>query len=292
MRIAVVDIGGTNIKTGLWEDGILTGEKEFPTEADKGAEHMLINIANNLHSYQSFSYIGISTAGLVDSKEGKIIFAEHIPGYTGMDVKNILEQEFRVPVFVGNDVNCAAVGEAYYGAGKGHDNFLCLTYGTGIGGAIYSEGKVQEGSTYCAGEFGMIISHPEDRNAKEDPFSGCYEKYAATSILVKRVQEAIPTITNGREIFENLKEKKVQEIMEEWLHEVALGLTSLIHIFNPELIILGGGIMEQPYVIQRLQEMTRQEVIPMFPDTKIVAAKLGNKAGVLGAAVLTGGVTL
>lgn len=290
MRIAVADIGGTNIKVGLWQDGKLTEEKEIASNAQAGAEKMLGRIAEIFHSYQSFSYIGISTAGMVDSESGKVLMAEHIKGYSGMDVKGYFEKEFRVPVAVGNDVNCAAYGEAVYGAGKGADSFLCITYGTGIGGACYMDGKVQEGRGFCAGEFGMMISHPEDRDAKKDRFSGCYEKYAATSILVKKVHEAVPEIENGRQIFENIDNGIVKEIFEKWLSEVAMGLATLIHVYDPGLIVLGGGIMEQPLVINRLRELVADEVIPGFPHTEIVGAKLGNKAGMLGAAVITGGM--
>lgn len=187
MRIAVVDIGGTNIKSGIWENDRILEQKEQATMAERGGAHVMRLVTDTLRQYRTFDAIGVSTAGQVDSEAGIILYAnENIPGYTGMRIKEILEKEFCVPVAVQNDVNSAAIGEAYYGVGIESNDFLCLTYGTGVGGAIVMNGKIYSGSGYSAGEFGAIITHPKDRNVREDMFSGCYERYASTSALVDR----------------------------------------------------------------------------------------------------------
>lgn len=284
MRIAVVDIGGTNIKSGIWENDRILEQKEQATMAEWGGAHVMRLVTDTLRQYRTFDAIGVSTAGQVDSEAGIILYAnENIPGYTGMRIKEILEKEFCVPVAVQNDVNSAAIGEAYYGVGIESNDFLCLTYGTGVGGAIVMNGKIYSGSGYSAGEFGAIITHPKDRNVREDMFSGCYERYASTSALVNLVKKEYPSMVNGRIIFENIRKDEIRLLVNRWLDEVVYGLATLIHIFNPSLIVLGGGVMEQPYVIEQLNGRLYENIMESFRSVKIVPAKLGNTAGLLGA---------
>lgn len=162
--VAALDIGGTSIKSGLWDGTRLLRTAEQDTNAKNGGAYVMERAIEILKSYQPFDAIGISTAGQVDSVRGCIRYAnENIPGYTGMEVRRILEEEFHVPVAVENDVNAAAAGEAAFGAGKEEKDFLCITYGTGVGGAIVINGSVYTGSAFSAGEFGGILVHPEAR---------------------------------------------------------------------------------------------------------------------------------
>lgn len=286
MRIAVVDIGGTSIKSGIFKDGEVEEIRETDTDAGLGGEYVMQKVLKVLEEYQDFQAIGISTAGQVDSDKGMILYAnENIPGYTGTMIRQILEDKFHVPTAVQNDVNSAAIGEAYYGAGKGYKDFLCLTYGTGVGGAIVMNGEIYSGSGYSAGEFGAIVTHPEDRDAKSDMFSGCYEKYASTTALVGRIREKFPDLRNGREIFARLEDAEVRIYVEQWIDEIVYGLTSLVHIFNPSLIVLGGGIMEQPYVVFSVRKKLGDQIMSSFRNVEVIPASLGNKAGMLGAAI-------
>ena len=285
IRIAVADIGGTCIKSGIWEKGEIHETREFPTQAALGGAHVMQNVVEILNGYQDFQAIGISSAGQVDTAKGSILYAnDNIPGYTGTKIRDILEERFHVPVSVQNDVNSAAAGEAHYGAGQGHANFLCLTYGTGVGGAIVMGGQVYVGSGFSAGEFGGIVVHPEDRNPQRDMFSGCYERYASTTALVQSVGSRFPELRNGREIFARLEDDGVRALVDGWIDEIAYGLISLVHIFNPSLIILGGGVMEQEYVITQVRQRLQGQLIPSFLNVEIMPAALGNVAGMLGAA--------
>ncbi len=285
MRIAVVDIGGTSVKSGLWEDDRLTDIRETDTNASRGGEYVMQTVLSILREQKDVQAIGISTAGQVNSADGSIVYAnENLPGYTGMKIRERLEKEFHVPVAVQNDVNSAAVGEGYYGAGKGHENFLCLTYGTGVGGAIVTDGKIYSGAGYSAGEFGAIVVHPEERDVSRDSFSGCYERYASTTALVQLLRREYPEINNGREIFARLSEDGVRTLVDQWIGEIVYGLTTLVHIFNPSLIILGGGVMEQPYVLEKVKAQLKGQIMSSFADVEICPAKLGNTAGMLGAA--------
>lgn len=287
-KIAALDIGGTSIKSGMWDETGLTDVREQDTNAKNGGTYVMERAIEILHSYRGFDAIGISTAGQVDSEKGCIRYAnENIPGYTGMQVRDILQAEFQVPVAVENDVNAAATGEAQFGAGKAYDDFLCITYGTGVGGAIVMDKKVYSGSMFSAGEFGGILIHPEAR-VKGQPFSGCYEKYASTTALVRMAQEYSEGLDNGRKIFSRLEEPAVRLIVDSWIDEIVYGLISVIHIFNPSCIVLGGGVMAQPYIVGQVRAKTLLEIMDSFRNVELKAAELGNRAGLLGAVHLAG----
>lgn len=284
MNVVVLDIGGTSIKSGLLVDGKLCDVRERPTDAKKGGLHVVEKAREIIRGYSMFERIGISTAGQVDSEKGRIRYAnENIPGYTGMDIRGILEESFKVPVAVENDVNAAAIGEANFGAGQDYNDFLCLTYGTGVGGAIVLNKKVYTGSMFSAGEFGGIVVHGSARNVKEDMFSGCYERYASTTALVRKAMEFDKTLNNGRKIFERIGEDNVKIIVDNWIGEIALGLTSLIHIFNPPCIVLGGGIMKQKYILEKLRYLLYDNIMSSFHNVILKQAELGNTAGLWGA---------
>lgn len=285
-KIAALDIGGTSIKSGFWDGKSMQDIREQDTNAKNGGCYVMERAKEILRGYSGFEAIGISTAGQVDSARGLIRYAnENIPGYTGMQVKEILEREFSVPVAVENDVNAAAVGEARFGAGKDQRDFLCITYGTGAGGAIVLDGSVYTGSTFSAGEFGGIVVHPEARRPGE-PFSGCYEKYASTTALVRMALQYDRALDSGRKIFARIDEPKIQDIVNQWIDEIVYGLVSVIHIFNPSCIVLGGGVMAQPYIIRQVREKTYLEIMDSFRNVELRQAELGNQAGLLGAAFL------
>lgn len=257
---------------------------ECPTEAYKGGPHILETICTLAEQSLPFDAIGISTAGQVNPEEGYIIYANsNIPDYTGTQFQKILQERFHVPVAVENDVNSAALGEAIFGAGKGKDSFLCLTYGTGVGGAIIENKQVYHGSSFSAGEFGAIITHAEEKLTGTDPFDGCYERYASATALVKMVSAVDPSLTNGRQIFANLERPEIKAVVNKWIDEIVLGLATLIHIFNPSCVVLGGGIMVQPYILEQIHARIPQMVMSSFAHVQISSAELGNSAGLLGA---------
>lgn len=286
MRIAVLDIGGTAVKYGIWNGRKLYGESEQPSEAKSGGRALMKRVCGILEGLAPFDAVGISTAGQVNAETGSIIFAnDNIPGYTGTKVKKILERKFGVPAAVENDVNCAALGEMFRGAGRGRKNFLMLTYGTGVGGAIVTGGTVYHGESWSAGEFGGIVVHPEDIR-DGSTYSGCYELYASATALQKAAAEIRPEMKDGREIFRHAGEPEIRAVIDRWTDEVVYGLITLIHIFNPGAVILGGGVMSQEYVTARIRKIIRPKLAGGFKETEITGAKLGNRAGMTGAAFL------
>ncbi len=286
MRIAALDIGGTSIKSGIWTGSEATELKERDTNAKLGGAKLMETVIEILKTYDNFDAIGISTAGQVDTENGSICYAnENIPGYTGTRIRDILEKEFGVPVAVENDVNAAAYGELIHGAGKGLDSFLCLTYGTGVGGAIVLNRKIYHGSTYAGASFGGIVVHPEELGGKAE-LSGCYEKYASTTALVEKAKALNPDLINGRRIFEAIDNSDIRMIVDQWIDEIVYGLVTLIHIFNPTDIILGGGILAQSYVVEKINERLFSLVYPQARGVTIHQAMLANTAGLTGAGTL------
>lgn len=290
MKNLLFDIGGTSIKYGVCMDGRMISQSETPTEAYLGGSHILEKLKSLISLQKDYDAIGISTAGQVNSEYGTIIYANsNIPGYTGMELRRELEALFSVPVMVENDVNCAAMGEAAYGAGRIFKDFLCLTYGTGVGGAIILNGSLYHGASFSAGEFGGIVTHGSENrlDSSEDVFAGCYERFASTSALVREAIKLDSSLDSGRAVFSRLEEPPVLKVVERWLDEVLLGLVTLIHIFNPSCVVLGGGVMSQPFILQRLRAKLPQKIMPSFSPVQLLPAELGNMAGMLGANFLT-----
>ena len=285
MRIACIDIGGTFVKSGVLENGVLSGVKETPTRAENGAAALLDAVAALVRGMDGAVRVGVSTAGEVDADTGAIRLSDNIPGYTGLNPKRLLQDALGMPVAVENDVNAAAVGEHAFGAARGQRDFLMASYGTGVGGAVFVGGALYRGSAYSAGEFGGLLTHPQDVR-EGDRGSGTYERYASTSALVARVTQKFPELTSGRKIFANLGEKGVKTEVDAWIYEVAYGIISLLHAFNPAMIVLGGGIMREEYIRQALSRVLAPMTKPSFADYALVPARLGNSAGMMGAGYL------
>lgn len=288
MKVVGVDIGGTSIKVGLVDEaGEVLQFFEYDTESEKGGRHVLHTLIDQIKAnFEAFDAIGISTAGMVDIENGTYAQeAANIPDTKGLPLKATLEEVFRVPVTVENDVNAAALGESAFGIGKQYNDLLYLAYGTGIGGGIVIDSEIYYGADGYAGELGHFVTHAFGRTCGCGK-KGCYEQYASTTALVNAAKEIDPAYINGRIIFEKYHagDEEVKAVVHHWLNEIAVGLASIIHIFNPRTIILGGGVMEQEDILVILRELVKEMTVESFQDVQIIAASLGNKAGLLGAA--------
>lgn len=286
MNIAVVDIGGTAIKYCFYNTQLPFQKEnvyEVPTNAQLGGDAVIQVVKKLLSSMDTFDGIAISTAGQVNPVSGSIIYAtDNIPGYTGMQIKNNLEKFFQVPVIVENDVNAAALGEAAFGAGKDYADFLCLTYGTGIGGAIIINKKIYYGSSYSAAEMGHLITHANGLPCTCGN-QGCYEAYASTTALVHAVKVSSGLELSGRQIFiERKTNPAIESTVIAWIQEIMWGLVSLIHIFNPPCIILGGGIMNEPFITDYIKRNIKRYLMKSYRHIEIKQALLGNTAGLQG----------
>ena len=181
--------------------------------------------------------------------------------------------------------NAAALGELRMGAGAGCDDFLCLTYGTGVGGSIVMNGSVYPGASFSAGSFGGMVIHPEEK-AGTDSLEGCYERCASTTGLVRRVKKVDGSLDNGKKIFAAKDRPEIKEQIDAWINDICTGLVTLCCIFNPSRIILGGGIMAQEYVLSEVNRKVKAQIAPGLGIVEIVPAKLANTAGMMGAVSL------
>lgn len=291
MAVGAFDIGGTNIKHGiLSEQGEVLYKGIEATKASEGGMAIIgqiKEIARYLQEKEELSGIAISTAGQIDKHKGIVIHAtDSLPGYTGINIKQELEHAFALPVSVDNDVNCAALGEYWQGAAKGVDQFLCLTLGTGIGGAIIVDGQVYHGAGYSAGEFGHMTLYPDGEKCLCGD-RGCYECYASSRALEQRAQKQIQADISLHELFNraNQGDPDAESFIDQWVYDVALGIKSLVHIFNPSLIMIGGGISEQGnYLLEKLRRSVDAKIMPSFQHSlELKMAQNGNDANLQGA---------
>ena len=313
-RYFALDIGGTKTKYALLgEKGEILSTYEKDTEAQRGGSFILENVKGEIHRVLAelkgnpmegaqadtkgdakaertteakieplLSGICISTAGMVDEIKGEIIHAgPQIPEYKGCKWKEEIERTFSIPCEVENDVKCAGLGEYSFGSGKGTSSMLCLTIGTGIGGSFILNGEVYHGTSHSAMEIGYM----------QIP-GGMFQRMASTSALVKRVasRKGEPEeLWNGKRIFEEVaKEDKIcLEELDRLCDALSIGLSNLCYAFNPECIVLGGGIMEQKDILlPKIWGHLQEHLVPIVAEnTRLLAASLGNRAGLLGAYV-------
>lgn len=289
MRILAFDIGGTFVKYGLCNENFEFSEKsKFPTNAQKGGQAIIENIINMIEQYDNIDRVAISTAGQVDSGNGIVVYSTgNIPYYTGMAVKSLIENRTGIKTFVENDVNSAAIGEAYFGAAKGEKNFVCLTLGTGVGGAIFLDGKLFKGTNSSAGEIGHMIIHGGGKQCTCGG-EGCFECYASANALIKAVNKVSPVELDAFQIFqkENIEKPEIRSEIDKWIDEIIIGLINVIYIFNPSTIVLGGGIMNEDYIIELIDRKIYNRLMDSFKNVRIVRSKLGNDAGMIGAAYM------
>jgi predicted NBD/HSP70 family sugar kinase len=284
MRICF-DIGGTTIKYGLAyeENGNfrLKTKNETATEAKQsggaGIEEKILSLTKEMKAQEEVDGVAISTAGMVDTQTGAILYAnENIPDYTGRNLKKLVETEMQLPCTVENDVNCAAFGETVYGAARGAKSVLCVTVGTGIGGAIILDGAIWHGHSGSAGEIGYMPMN-----------GGTLEELASTTALIRRVKERCGKSRNGYQIFEEAKKGDpicIQAI-EEMCEYLGKGLAGGICLFNPEALVLGGGVMEQREYLQPLMEKSLKKYVKdtVLAQCRLTFAELKNSAGMAGA---------
>lgn len=287
MRILAFDIGGTFIKYALCNDNFeLTEKNKIPTNANQGGQVIIQRIIDIIESYENIDRVAISTAGQVDSEHGVVVYStDNIPYYTGMMVKSLIENKTGIPTFVENDVNAAALGEAHFGAAKGESDFICLTLGTGVGGAIFLNNKLYKGSASAAGEIGHMVIHAGGRQCTCGG-EGCFECYASANALIKAVNKISDEPLDAFQIFqkENMQRPEIRSEIDKWIDEIIIGLMNLIYIFNPPLIVIGGGIMNEDYIIELIDRKIYSRLMKSFKNVRIERSQKGNDSALLGVA--------
>ncbi len=283
--ILALDAGGTSIKSALFDaSGQICRQDERPSHGKEGGAALMEAVCRAVSEAGPCAAIGLSVTGQVDAASGRIVFAnDNVPNFTGFPVRDFLQERFGVPVAVQNDVNAAALGEAFFGAAREATDFLCVTLGTGVGGAVVIGREVYGGADGVAGEVGHMVAHPNGRPCVCGQ-RGCYEQYASAGALVRAAQKLDARYGDGRAIFADLERREdLRAVVDAWIEEVLLGLVTLTHIFNPRLFVLGGGVAEQPYVLEALRQRLPNRLMPSYRNVRLAGAELGNMAGVYGA---------
>ena len=298
------DVGGTTVKIGLLTE---TGEKvdfwEIPTRTENHGENIIPDIAESIRAKMKEKNIedtqvvgaGIGVPGAVNA-DGLCYQAVNL-GWEKVNVVNELHSKLKLPVKAGNDANVAALGEAWKGGGQGYPNMLLVTLGTGVGGGIIIEGKILTGAKGSGGEIGHIHLVDDEPETCGCGNHGCFEMYASTTgavRLAKRALEATDedSVLRGKDyvakdIFDAAKagDAVAVRVAEQYGYYLGKGIAAVASVVNPEIIVLGGGVSKAGEMLfDLLKPSFKKYVFPGCADVKFALAKLGNDAGVYGAA--------
>ncbi|WP_106496325.1 ROK family protein [Lentibacillus sp. Marseille-P4043] len=292
MELIVIDIGGTAIKYGvLDEHENLLFRESIPSEAHLGGNELIkkvLRICDQVKRKWDVFGVAISSAGQIDSEHGVVVHAtETIPGYTGMSVTEMVTEHTGLPATIENDVNCTAIGEHWKGAAVGVDDFVCMTFGTGIGGALFMNGQLHAGANFSAGEFGHINLYKDGKLCTCGNY-GCYERYASSAALSEIVASEFGRSIQLPVFFQMVKQGDALsvEIFNKWIDDVATGIQSIVHIFNPKLVVIGGGITAQgDFLLHAMQSAVDEKLMPNHRNQLNLKLALNdNNANLLGAA--------
>ncbi|MFH1407072.1 MAG: ROK family protein [Candidatus Omnitrophota bacterium] len=310
--ILAVDLGGTATKLALLNlRGKILKKISIPTRAYKGKKALIAAIQKTIQALllgngigkSKVKGMGVGVPGLVDYNRGIIHNLINIPGWHNVALKDILQRKLKLPCFVDNDANVMALGELVFGAGKGAKNIVCLTVGTGVGGGIIINGKLYRGRSFSAGEIGHIPIN-EDGPHCNCKGNGCVEAYVGNRYVSK---EVIKKLKRGEKskVFNFVK--RLSDITPEVLYKAAkrgdkfsknmwneignhLGfmLAGVVNLLNPERIIIGGGVSKAgKFLFEPLRRrVLRQAMAIPAKACRILPAKLGEDAGLIGAAAL------
>lgn len=308
-----VDLGGTNIAVGVVsEDMKIIGRGKVKTKCPRPAAEIFddIKVAVDMAikdagiTMDEVSSVGVGTPGSVNKENGYIEFANNL-GFDQVPAKEMLEERLGTTVYLDNDANCAALGEAIAGVGKGVGNFVAVTLGTGVGSGIIVNGKIVSGVNYAGGEMGhtIIMVNGKQCNCGR---KGCWEQYASATALISQTKEAMLKnkeskmwqLTNGsidnvsgRTAFDAMRlgDEAAKEVCDNYIYYVSVGIINIINTFQPEFVCVGGGVShEGDTILNPIRKHVENErySIHAAKQTKVVAAELGNDAGIFGAALL------
>lgn len=292
-----VDLGGTNIAVGVVdEDNRIVSRASMPTALPRPADAIAASIAEACVKAigeagierEDIVSVGVGTPGAVNSSG--IVENDANLGFVNTPLRDMIYDLLKIETFIGNDANCAALGEQVAGAGRGTKNFIMVTLGTGVGGGIVLDGKLLTGVNGAAGEIGhMVIDH--EGIPCQCGRIGCFEQYASASALIRFAKERNLDVNGARDVFDLAKADNIvaAEVLDSYFDYLSTGIANLINIFQPEVIAIGGGIAGQgEELLKPLVKKVESKRYTKYSkkQTVITVAKLGNDAGIIGAASL------
>ncbi len=302
-----IDLGGTNIAMGLVDDALhLVYQVSEPTNLPKSPERLADDIhalavrmlADRGLTEADVGCAGIGIPGTVNQAEGTVEYANNF-GFDNVPFVRLLQERFACRLLAANDAGAAAWGEYLAGCGQGVNSMVAMTLGTGVGGGIILNGRLWDGCNAAAGEMGHMVLHTGGRPCTCGR-KGCLEAYASATALVQRAAEAVADAPesllarapiDGRAVFAAAKagDETAARVLDEFLTDLAEGVTNIINILQPELLCIGGGLSGAG---AQLLDPLRKKVAPMIysrysrRNTRLELASLGNAAGIIGAAGL------
>ncbi|WP_434639570.1 ROK family protein [Thermoanaerobacterium thermosaccharolyticum] len=248
-KVIGIDIGGTKILGGvIGSNGDLIKFKETSTDANLGRDHILKKLFSVLDDLfdTDIEGIGIGSAGRINFNTGEVIYAtDNLPGWTGINLKEIISQKYRTKTIVENDVNAAIVGENWLGSAKSFKDILMITLGTGVGGAIILDGKLIRGRHFSSAEIGHTILYPGGKRCNCGQ-NGCVEQYISGTAIYKRYNEIAGSnlVNSAKDVFKlYMKNDKISKlVVDEFVKSLSLLIFNIRNFIDPEIIILGGGV--------------------------------------------------
>jgi glucokinase len=305
-----VDLGGTKCLGLALVDGVVAAQVQVPTP--RGETALLETMAEVIERLSSeggerVTALGVGLPGLVD-REGVLQFAPNLPGVVGLPVRAQLEDRLGLPVQVDNDATCAAWGERELGAANGLDDVVVVTLGTGIGGGIVAGGKIHRGANGFAGEIGHMVVDPHGPPCPCGQ-RGCWERFASGSGLGRLAREAAlagratrvmelaggdPEAVKGEHVSAALAEgdEEASAVMGEFAWWLALGLVNLVNVFDPQALVIGGGLAAAGEALFEPARVAFDQLLAataLRPPVPLLPAALGAQAGAVGAASLAAG---
>lgn len=306
-----IDVGGTNVKIALVNDkGGIVYSNSIPTRAEMGYEYTVNSMKDAIRELlketnsqsKDIEGMGFGFPGQIDCQKGVVRLAPNIPGWVDVPIAEIMQKEFKITTKVDNDVRCAALGELNFGAGKGCQNLVCITVGTGIGSGLIVNGKLVRGASNAAGEIGHIKLDMTGGPLCGCGDRGCLEAFASGPSIVAMAEEYIKggKSTKYRELANpditpyivsvaaqqgDAVAKRIFTIIGEY---IGIGLASVVNLLNPEKIIIGGGVAAAgDILLNPIKETLVKRAMPISgAAVEVVPAQLGNTAGVIGASLL------
>lgn len=308
-----VDLGGTNISAGVIDDKLeIIGRGKLKTNCPREAELILADVAKAVElaaadagiGMKDVVSIGIGTPGSVNKTTGYIEYANNLD-FDKVPAKQILEARLKKTVYLDNDANCAALGEAVAGVGRGVSSFVAITLGTGVGSGIVLDGKIVTGVNDGAGEMGHMVIVADGERCTCGR-RGCWERYASATALIQQTKDAMLhdmdskmwelvggdiNRVSGRTSFDAMRagDKTAKKVVDKYIFYLAVGIINIVNALQPEIICIGGGIgHEKENLLVPLRKYVARERYSIHADrqTEILSAQLGNDAGIIGAALL------
>lgn len=312
MKYVGIDVGGTNLVAGVVDEaGHILDKVSHPVNKEMTADEMCIELARMARKVcgmsdideEKIAAVGVGLPGLVDNKTGVVIKTPNMP-FHNTKFRELFQSEWDKPVYLGNDANCAAIGEYWAGAAMGCDPAVMVTLGTGIGGGLVVGGKLFTGYGNAGMEVGHMMIHPNGALCGCGK-RGCWEQYGSATALIRLTQIEMEKDhksvlwelcggerdnVNGRTAFQGarLGDAASKRALALYLEGLSIGLINLINILQPEIICLGGGISnaEDDLLLDPLRKLVADGVFDKHVKIRLEKASLGNDAGVVGAAML------